>query len=176
VIYDYKFNDKYTTNNFSLNVQNNVCDLYLTRVIILTRGNTASASEIVISGLQPHIEVVTIGSTTSGKPYIQNGRNRCGRQLNIIEAEGINVAGVSVFSGIPATCYAADDRTRNFGIDVETGRLEGMLESALDYVVYEECDTLSKQSAGVARTGLTDLHMVEETAKQGMRKIDGAFR
>ncbi|MDB4223180.1 S41 family peptidase [Granulosicoccus sp.] len=179
VLYDYKFNDKYTTNNFSLNVQNNVGDLGLSRVIILTRGNTASASEIVISGLKPHMEVVTIGSTTSGKPYIQSGRNRCGRQLNAIEAEGINAVGVSVFGGIPATCYAADDRTRNFGIDVETGKLEGMLESALDYVVYGDCQTVlpqAEQPTLQARTRLLERQTKDDNDKQGMVEIIGAFR
>lgn len=179
VLYDYKFNDKYTANNFSLNVQNNVGDLGLSRVIILTRGNTASASEIVISGLQPHMEVVTIGSTTSGKPYIQSGRNRCGRQLNAIEAEGTNAAGVSVFGGIPATCYAADDRTRNYGIDVDTGKLEGMLESALDYVVYGVCETVlpqAEQPTLQARNRLLDRQTKDDNEKQGIVEIVGAFR
>jgi C-terminal processing protease CtpA/Prc len=41
--------------------------LNLNRVYILTSGRSASASELLINGLAPHIEVVQIGDTTVGK-------------------------------------------------------------------------------------------------------------
>jgi carboxyl-terminal processing protease len=41
--------------------------LHFNRVIILTSANTASASELVINGLNPYIDVVQIGGTTTGK-------------------------------------------------------------------------------------------------------------
>ncbi|MDO5608661.1 MAG: S41 family peptidase [Capnocytophaga sp.] len=41
--------------------------LALTRVYILTSGSTASASELVINGLAPYIDVNQIGATTTGK-------------------------------------------------------------------------------------------------------------
>ena len=41
--------------------------LNLNRVFILTTGSSASASELVINGLTPHMDVVQIGETTSGK-------------------------------------------------------------------------------------------------------------
>lgn len=41
--------------------------LNLDRVYILTTGSTASASELVINGLDPYIDVVTIGTATTGK-------------------------------------------------------------------------------------------------------------
>lgn len=41
--------------------------LDLSRVYILTTGSTASASELVINGLDPYIDVVKIGTTTTGK-------------------------------------------------------------------------------------------------------------
>ena len=39
----------------------------LTKVYILTTESTASASELVINGLKPYIEVVQIGDITTGK-------------------------------------------------------------------------------------------------------------
>ncbi len=39
----------------------------LNKVYILTTRSTASASELVISGLRPYVEVVQIGTTTAGK-------------------------------------------------------------------------------------------------------------
>jgi C-terminal processing protease CtpA/Prc len=41
--------------------------LNLDRVYILTTRSSASASELVINGLRPYIDVITIGSTTRGK-------------------------------------------------------------------------------------------------------------
>ncbi|HMB64281.1 MAG TPA: S41 family peptidase [Eudoraea sp.] len=41
--------------------------LNLTRLYVLTTGSTASASELVINGLNPYIDVVKIGTTTTGK-------------------------------------------------------------------------------------------------------------
>lgn len=41
--------------------------LGLTRLFILTTGSSASASELVINGLDPYIEVVQIGTSTRGK-------------------------------------------------------------------------------------------------------------
>ena len=41
--------------------------LNLDRVYILTTGSTASASELVINGLDPYIDVITIGTATTGK-------------------------------------------------------------------------------------------------------------
>jgi len=180
LLYQYEYNDKYTTENYSLLLQDNVGDLGLSRVIILARGNTASSSEIVIAGLQPHLEVVTLGSTTSGKPYVQRGRNRCGRQLNAVEAEGFNAAGVSVFGGIPATCYAADDRTKDFGLNDDTSELEGMLKSALDYIVEGTCLTAPvlavQPTQSVQARNMVDQSQPNDTSeKQGFIEIGGAF-
>lgn len=41
--------------------------LNLNKVYILTTRSTASASELIINGLQPYIDVVVIGDTTTGK-------------------------------------------------------------------------------------------------------------
>ncbi|MCB0456775.1 MAG: S41 family peptidase [Flavobacteriaceae bacterium] len=41
--------------------------LHLNRVYVLTSSRTASASELVINGLAPHIEVIQIGTNTTGK-------------------------------------------------------------------------------------------------------------
>ena len=138
-IYEYRFNDQYTDSNFILDFQSNVGDLGLSRVVVLTSRNTASASEIVISGLQPHIEVVTIGGATRGKPYIQFAYDRCGERLALIEAEGFNASGVSVFGGIPAVCYGEDDPTMDFGLSADSSQFEGLLQAGVDYITTGAC-------------------------------------
>lgn len=55
-------------NNFTTNIVNSsINSLNLNRVYILTTGGTASASELVINSLKPYIEVIQIGTTTTGK-------------------------------------------------------------------------------------------------------------
>ncbi len=55
-------------NNFTNSIGNTaVNSLNLNRVYILTTGGTASASELVINGLKPYIEVIQIGTKTIGK-------------------------------------------------------------------------------------------------------------
>ena len=68
-----------------------------------------------------------------------------------MEAQGVNANGVSVAGGIPPTCFAADDYTRDFGVD-DDGEVEGMLSSALDYMILGTCNApvLTKQPAYVS--------------------------
>lgn len=61
-------NPSQLVNNFTNSVGNaTINSLNLTRVYILTTGGTASASELVINGLKPYINVIQIGTTTIGK-------------------------------------------------------------------------------------------------------------
>ncbi len=76
----YRFTPK--AQNISSNLQ---------RVFVLTTGRTASASELVINGLKPYMNVVTIGDTTVGKNvgsrtfYDPTGRIQWGMQPIIIK-------------------------------------------------------------------------------------------
>jgi len=138
LLIEYLYNDKYQDRNFARFFEPQANGLGLSRVIILTTGSTASSSEIVINSLKPYIEVVSIGTTTVGKPYISAGRDFCGKRISALEAEGFNASGVSVSGGIPADCYAVDDQTRDFGR--ASGSTEGMLRSAANYIVFGTCD------------------------------------
>jgi C-terminal processing protease CtpA/Prc len=173
-LYQYEFNDKYPEENYSLMLHGNVGDLGLSRVIVLTRGGTASSSEIVINGLKPYMEVITMGSTTSGKPYIQRGRDRCGKRLYAIEAEGFNAAGVSVFGGVSATCYARDDRTHDFGFNESTGTMEGMLGSALDYISDGTCLIAAPLAAESVDNPVASTD-VDTNEKQGSEEFGGSI-
>ncbi|MFV8344413.1 S41 family peptidase [Flavobacterium sp. XS2P39] len=55
-------------NNFTDKIgSTTINSLNLTKIYILTTKSTASASELVINGLKPHINVVQIGDVTTGK-------------------------------------------------------------------------------------------------------------
>lgn len=51
----------------TINNGNAIQSLILDKVYILTSGSSASASELVINGLKPYIQVIQIGTTTVGK-------------------------------------------------------------------------------------------------------------
>ena len=78
---DFELNN-YFTNSTTDNVP--LPSLNLSTVYILTSNRSASASELLINGLAPHINVVQIGSTTYGKnvgsitlyDYIDNNRTK----------------------------------------------------------------------------------------------------
>jgi C-terminal processing protease CtpA/Prc len=53
--------------NTTINTGELINSLNLNRVFILTTSKSASASELVINGLDPYIDVVQIGGTTTGK-------------------------------------------------------------------------------------------------------------
>ncbi len=50
-------------------LENNNHHLNLSRIYFLTGSGTASASELLINGLKPYMEVTTVGETTVGKYY-----------------------------------------------------------------------------------------------------------
>lgn len=61
-------NPSQLVNNFTNKIGNtNINSLNLYRVYVLTTGGTASASELVINGLKPYIQVIQIGTKTVGK-------------------------------------------------------------------------------------------------------------
>ncbi|PKA83946.1 C-terminal processing protease CtpA/Prc [Ulvibacter sp. MAR_2010_11] len=53
--------------NTTLSTGEAINSLNLTRVYILTTGRSASASELVINSLDPYIQVIQVGGTTTGK-------------------------------------------------------------------------------------------------------------
>jgi len=67
------YNDKKQAANSTFTFRNTSLGLNLTRLVVITSRNTASASEAVINGLKPFVDVVTIGDTTTGKPTGMNG-------------------------------------------------------------------------------------------------------
>lgn len=58
----YSKDGNFTGNEVNINRLNS-----LNRVFVITSGNTASASEMVINGLSPFLQVIKIGETTYGK-------------------------------------------------------------------------------------------------------------
>jgi C-terminal processing protease CtpA/Prc len=97
-------NEAYTVERFDDRVPE-TARLGLSRLWVLTSKNTASASEMVISGLKPYMEVRTVGDRTTGKNAGGSMFSRTGdeeRSAYLITMLYTNKDGESVEGGIPA--------------------------------------------------------------------------
>lgn len=157
-----KFNDKYSSENYSFFFNNLEHSLNLDEVIILTTDATCSASEMIINALDPFIDVTVIGSTTCGKPIGMRSQSFCDNELVAINFQGFNHDNFGdYFDGLPANCAAQDDVNYSFG-DFD----EPMLKAALDFDQQAICSTPSaKQKTNTPRvpfyTGLQNEYASE---------------
>ena len=119
------------------------------RIAFIVTGASASASELLINGLDPYIEVALVGSDTSGKAVGQSlfplDENQCEMALRLISFEIQNGLGQGGYwNGLDDTgrftLYSAnDDVTRPFG-DVN----EESLQAALAWLNGEAAKPSSK--------------------------------
>ncbi len=101
--------------------------LGLGRLFVLTGYNTCSASETIINGLSPHMQVIRIGSTTCGKPYGFISQTNAGQTYFAIQFEGVNSLGMDDYkSGFAPACQVPDDLYFQLG-DVREARLAAAL-------------------------------------------------
>ncbi|MEC3881422.1 S41 family peptidase [Parapedobacter sp. 10938] len=109
---------------------NKVKNLHLNRIYFLVTEGTASASELLINNLKPHIDVKLIGEhTTYGKPVGFFNWNILGVDLYAVSFQTFNSAGHGdYFSGMPVDKVVIDDLTKDFG-DAQ----EDMIAEALYY-------------------------------------------
>ncbi len=116
--------------------------LSLARVLVITAPGTCSASEAVINGLAPFVNVVRIGGTTCGKPYGFIQQNNCGDAFFAIQFQGVNNVGFGDFqNGFAPTCAVNDDFTRALGDPAE-----GRLAAALTYQRTGACPVAATQA------------------------------
>ena len=107
-------------------------NLNLGRIVVLTTKNTASASESLIIGLRPYMDVVTIGTTSCGKDVgsYTIADNRYKYQLQPITFRYYNAFNDSTpTTGIIPDIEVADDLNHERG-DVN----EALLKTAIDYL------------------------------------------
>ncbi len=117
--------------------------LNLPRVFLLTGPDTCSASESIINGLSPFIEVILIGGNSCGKPYGFTQRNQCGIAYFAIEFTGVNALGKGDYTkGFAPTCRVLDDFAHELGDEAE-----GLLSAALSYAKTGACPRTVARSA-----------------------------
>ena len=88
VLAEYFHNDKNTFRNHIIRFEPKPQALTLDRLIVVTTGGSASASELVINALRPFIPVTVIGSRTYGKPVGQYAIEFCDKLLAPVSGGG----------------------------------------------------------------------------------------
>jgi C-terminal processing protease CtpA/Prc len=82
----------------------------LSRLVVIATPRTASASELVTNGMEPHVEVAIVGDRTYGKPVGQVGFEFCEKMLRPTAFQTVNADDFGdYFGGLPVDCAAADD-------------------------------------------------------------------
>lgn len=105
-------------------------------VVFLTTGRTASASEQVINGLRPYLDVDVVGTTTLGKPVGADSWDHCDYTLAPITFHSVNATGEGdYFSGIQPTCPVPDDLLHRLGDPAEL-----QLSAALRLLSGQPCE------------------------------------
>jgi C-terminal processing protease CtpA/Prc len=143
-----RFNDKHPEQNLDMRFMT-AQERYtapiegLNRVFVITSGGTASASELLINGLRPFMQVILVGERTYGKPYGFLPRSDCGTTYNAVNFEAFNGQGQGGYAdGMPADCPAADDLDHPLG-DTQERRLQ----AALAYIETGRCGAQAPQGA-----------------------------
>lgn len=122
------FNANNAFRNTTTLFMNEPHSLSLDRLIFITTGATASASEIVINSLMPHVEeTFLVGDDTFGKPVGSLGFAFCEKIIRPTSFETVNSAGTGdYFDGLPVDCAAEDDLAFVLGDPAEASLAEAM--------------------------------------------------
>jgi carboxyl-terminal processing protease len=125
VFAEFRHNDRKTALDETLRFRQPPQALSLSRVFVITTRSSASASELLINSLRPHLPVVVIGDTTFGKPVGQYAFNFCDKVLAPVSFVLVNADGqADFFAGIAPTCAAADDIEHDLGAGDEASLAE----------------------------------------------------
>jgi C-terminal processing protease CtpA/Prc len=181
VFAQYRGNGKYPADNFTQFFSTSLASPSLStglpampltgisRVVILTGGGTASASEMLINGLRPHMNVVTIGTTTYGKPFAFLPISSCGTTYSAVNLEVANSLGNANYaSGIPPTCFMSDDFDHQLG-----DQAERRTAAALSYIATGACPPIaSTQDATLSASQSGQIQSVSKKAALLQQELD----
>ncbi len=114
--YEYNSNKSAQNRAVPFDIGPGIERLNLSRLIVLTTDGTASASEMVINSLAPHIDVVVIGERTFGKPVGMNVDELCDFVIFAINFKTTNSVGFGdYFDGLPVDCPVTDAVVGDWG-------------------------------------------------------------
>lgn len=150
VFYELRFNPARSVNNEVERFLRELNSVNPARVVFITSRGSASASELVINSLKPHVQLALVGDRTFGKPVGQIARDlpACNLRLRPVAFDIANSDGDAEYfgglpvGGLPVLCPAADDLDFQLGDPQETS-----LATALDYLSTGACPTVTAAPA-----------------------------
>lgn len=141
----FRHNDKSSAQDSTELFESKPNTLELPRLVVITTGGSASASELIINSLRPFMNVTVVGDRTFGKPVGQYGFDFCDKTLFPVAFATENaLAQADYFDGIPADCAAADDLDHQIA---DPG--EASLAEALYYLRRGRCSGRASTEAEV---------------------------
>ena len=131
----------------SVLTNNNLPNLSLNRVFVLTTEQTCSASEAFINGLQGiDVEVIQIGGQTCGKPYGFYPTDNCATTYFSIQFSGVNAKGFGDYADgfKPSLAPQYDDQIKGCNLSDDFSKVLGdpserLLNGALTYINTGSC-------------------------------------
>ena len=148
LLFTLQFNDKNRDRDLEYYFESSSSSLSgIDRVYFLTTEATCSASEAVINGLKPYVDVKVIGSTTCGKPVGMVGGEFCDKYIVPIEFEILNSQKEGrYFDGINPNCYVKDDLNHNLGDENEA-----MLKEAIAQINGYSCSSNNRKAREIEK-------------------------
>ncbi len=131
ILAKYTFNSRQTSREESLRIGANSLNLNLQRMVAITSPGTASASELVINGLEPFMDVKLVGEQTGGKPVGAYVIQISDQILVPITFKAVNANGIGdYYDGLPVDKEVVDGLDKDWG-DPEEARYK----EAVHYIV-----------------------------------------
>ncbi len=116
VFAEYLHNDKQSSRNQQVRFSDPAAAIDVPRVVLITSEGSASASELVINGLEPFLPTTLVGRRTFGKPVGQYGFEFCDKVLFPVSFMTVNAAGDGeYYDGLPVDCPMRDGLNRPLG-------------------------------------------------------------
>ncbi len=162
VFVKYKHNDMRSAYNSSVNFESEPYALNLNQLIVVASKGTASASEAIINGLKPYLNVVVIGDNTYGKPVGMHTWTYDDYAFVPISFRLLNAKNVGdYYDGLTADSYIEDGLGWDF-----TDRNEYRLKEAIYY--------LETGSFTGSASPLKSLQMYQKPEAKGLKWEIGA--
>jgi carboxyl-terminal processing protease len=157
------YNNKHSSNNTSYRFAALSSSLGVNRVYVLAGTRTCSASELVVNGLRPFVEVVLVGGTTCGKPVGFLPIDACGTTFNAVNFETVNASNEGrYFEGFQPTCAVPDDLDHPLG-----SASEALLAGALQHAQTGSCPTVQAQAGRAMRLSATQRRSLLRSTEPG---------
>ena len=155
----FQHNDRNREHDTSIAIPYNSSSLDLNRITFIGTGSTASASELIINGMIPYMEVNLVGTPTNGKPvgmyvltYPEQDYAAFPVSFKYTNAQNTG----DFYDGLQPDILVNDDLTRDFG-DPD----EAMLKAAINYVTSGTVVTMAKKATSGSRIVIPSTNLSE---------------